>query len=739
MSLLFEYAVSEFSLDEASLYSGEAHRQETESTDVPVRPIAEFARHHDSLTDPENAWTCIPLHEPDDATPTDEYVAYTEHEVRGQIFVVGDDDGHQAISADEFGSTTLAQRIRFWHSDYLPETVPAGYDAPLDDHEMPTNPVDPGQLFEEFAAYVEAERDATRAANRDRVASKSARAIYLQGGSAIPSLTGQGATDGAYRFRVELDPELADERDDDWAFFVEHEFGIYEGNEVLIHSPDEDAPDDFPLAAEVERIRGLNVWLTLDWTEIDDSGLVGTALTSDREFGISALLNPVPFDREHEAVEELADRPLAAVLAGERPVTFSHDAAARSETLDTDLNQEQQLAAKYALLADDLFCIHGPPGTGKTRTLLEIVRRAVDAGEEVLVCADSNQAVDNLVAGGSELDDVDEQSLHAYSQHGSGEFVLDRVNAGRSPREVVRTRYGAVEERPQVVAATNSSAATIQREFDLVVLDEATQSTCTASCIPLSRASRVVLAGDHRQLPPFSATEEPPESSYGLSLFEHLYAEGGVYEGVGLQLKTQYRMHRDIASFPNRRFYDRTLRNGQRVEPLPDTPAVEGYNIGGPVEVVDHSYANETEGRMVVHLVDEVLEHVPAEEIGIITPYAAQVRLVRRLLSEHVPSASEITVDTVDSFQGSEKTAILVSLVRSNSDGNVGFLGRPEDGPRRLNVALTRARRYCAVVGDFHTLRYENEHKCVDLYQDFYDYFDRVLGLNHVDPAFISL
>ncbi|SEP02543.1 AAA domain-containing protein [Halogranum amylolyticum] len=142
---------------------------------------------------------------------------------------------------------------------------------------------------------------------------------------------------------------------------------------------------------------------------------------------------------------------------------------------------------------------------------------------------------------------------------------------------------------------------------------------------------------------------------------------------------------------------------------------------------------------MVVHLITDLLEDVPAAEIGIITPYAAQVRLLRRMLSEHVAVASDISVDTIDSFQGSEKTAILISLVRSNSDGDIGFLGRSEDGPRRLNVALTRAQRYCAVVGDFHTLRYENNDKCTDLYQDFYDYFDTVLGLNAVDPTFLSL
>ncbi|SEP02529.1 AAA domain-containing protein [Halogranum amylolyticum] len=435
MSLLFEHAVEAFSPAEASLYAVTAHALETGSTDIPVRPIAEFACHHDSLHDTENEWTCIPLHGPDDATLTDEYVAYTDHAVRGPIFIVQGEDGHEPITADEFGATKLARRIRYWHSDYLPETLPAGYDAPLNNHEGPSNPIESDRLFEEFAEYVNKERNATRVANRDRVASKSARAIYTQGGAAIPSLAARGTTDGEYQFRVELDPELEAERNDDWAFFVEHEFGIYEGNEVLINSPNGDAPNEFPVAATVSRIRGLNVWLTLDWTDIDASGVIDTYLTSDREFGVSELLNPVPFDREREAIEALSEHRLSDVLAGTRPVTFSNDAAARSDTFDAELNQEQELAAKYALLADDLFCIHGPPGTGKTRTLLEIVRRAVDAGEDVLVCADSNQAVDNLVVGASTPDDVDAQSLHAYSQHGGGEFVLDRVNAARSPTQ----------------------------------------------------------------------------------------------------------------------------------------------------------------------------------------------------------------------------------------------------------------------------------------------------------------
>jgi len=739
MSLLFEYAVSQFSPERGSLAVADTSDFAATGDVVPVRPIAEFAGHHDSLSHPNRDWICIPLHEPDSAVPTDEYVAYTDHDVRGQIFLVEQDGEYEPVPADEFGRTELATRIRFWHSDYLPDTYPPGYDSPLDDHEDPRNPSDPELLLDEFEEYVRAEREATRDGNRELASKTSARALCARGEAAIPSLTCRGQDDGMYKFRVELDADRQDERDGQWAYFVENEFGIYQGNEVLLHRPDDATSGAFPIPASVDRIRGLTVWLTVDWSSVSESAAVGSTLRSGGVFGLSALLNPVPFDRELDAIEELKTHSSGDILAGERPVTFSNEAAAQSNSFDTELNQEQQLAVDYALLADDLFCIHGPPGTGKTRTLVEIVRRAVEAGEDVLVCADSNQAVDNLLLGSSTRDGLDAQSLHAHGQHGDGEFVLNRVNATRSQSSLVREEYVDVPDRADVVAATNSSAATIPRDFDLLVLDEATQSTCTASCIPLVRADRVVLAGDHRQLPPFSATEDPPESSYGLSLFEHLYAIGGVYEGVGLQLKTQYRMHRDIAYFSNREFYDRTLRNGKAIDPLPERPAIEGYNVGGSIDVIDHSRANETEARLVVHLIQDLLEDVPASEIGVITPYTAHVRLVTELLDDHVETADDITVDTIDSFQGSEKTAIILSLVRSNSDGDIGFLGRDIDGPRRLNVALTRAQRYCAVIGDFHTLRYDAPGKCTDLYQDFHDYFDTTGRLNHVDPAFIPV
>jgi superfamily I DNA and/or RNA helicase len=131
---------------------------------------------------------------------------------------------------------------------------------------------------------------------------------------------------------------------------------------------------------------------------------------------------------------------------------------------------------------------------------------------------------------------------------------------------------------------------------------------------------------------------------------------------------------------------------------------------------------------------------VPPEEIGVITPYTAQVDRIRDVLGDELgDDADGVTVDTIDSFQGSERTAVVLSLVRSNGDGDIGFLGRADDGPRRLNVALTRAKRYCAVVADWHTLRYDADGKCTDRYREFYRFFDSTGRLSSPDPEFIPV
>ncbi|MDQ2051664.1 AAA domain-containing protein [Natronolimnohabitans sp. A-GB9] len=750
MSLLFESAIGEFDLSSAALHSPADETFEPVRDDpIPIDGIVEYASYHDQLSHPEkDSWIVIPLHTRNSAALSGEYLAFTEHALHGDVFIYNDGDDYASVDQDTFAVSSLADRVRFWHSDYAPDDPPSYFDSPIAEREPPRNPLsddnDTDSFFDELESFVQAEMDAQRDENRAKAAASTPKALRTEGFGAVPSLASLGhPEDGVYRFRID-DGQV--DRQHDTHRVIQSEFRIFEGNEVLLHPPSkEHSPDAFPIPATVDAIEGLTVSLAIDWYTIENRSTVGAFLRQKRrDFALTQLLNPVPYERELAAIARVRERDdQCALLTGDTAVTFGDTAGVKSSQQDVELNQEQELAVSCALLADHLFCIHGPPGTGKTRTLVEVVRRSVEAGDDVLVCADSNQAVDNLVAGSSTATETDDRSLHAHAQHGAGEFVLRRVNASRSSNEVVSTQYATCDGLADVVAATNSSAATLEREFDVLVLDEATQATCTASCIPLARADKVILAGDHKQLPPFSATEEPPESAAGLSLFEHLYADGGIYEGVGIQLRTQYRMHRDIAWFPNSRFYDRALRQGRDVTALEEQPAFVGYDIGGSETTIDHSKRNDAEVRLVAHIVGELLADaaLSPSEVSVITPYTAQANAIREKLSRYLDSGRDITVDTIDSFQGSEKVAIVISLVRSNTTGETGFLGRPIDGPRRLNVAMTRAQRFCAIIGDWYTLRSSADGTDEDtgLYDDLYSFLENTRRLRQVEPEFIPV
>lgn len=751
MTLLLDHAVTAFPFAEASLATpseGELNPEACEAT-IPVSVIGGNAVERDEMSHPNrNEWWRIPLHERESAELTHEHIIYTEHELRGELFIYSDGDGDtEHITAEDFRTTPLARQIRFWHADHVPTDSPSYHSAPLSSQEEARNPLDmePDDFFGSLLSFIEHEREAQRQQNLERAVRRPTPQIQSDGGDAAPDLICQGQAQDVI-FRFEAQPEGSDGTGADIDYrYVQSTFGIYEGNEVLIRSPTPDsAPERFPLQATVTDITRENIYVKLDREAVNDVE-VKSHLGHERSgFGLVSILNPVPFDREKSGVELVRDgTQFRDVFTGDTPLTFTNSAAADSEQCDPELNQDQQSAVELALSADHLFCIHGPPGTGKTRTLVEIIRRATRAKRDVLVCADSNRAVDNIVTGSSTEDELDERSLHAHAQHEGDEFILSRNNAARSSEDLVRNAYGSVDGHADVVASTNGSAAKLDRTFDLVVIDEATQATITSTCIPMARGKRAVLAGDHRQLPPYSATEEPPtelaSSGTGASLFEHIYSDGGVYEGVGIPLRTQYRMNRAIARYPNRRFYDNILESGRTIPSLPDKPALVGYDIGGSETSVRSSTANPTEARLVSHLIDELLarDDLTGADIGVITPYTAQKSEIESALPDE--GDGNITVDTIDAFQGSEKPVILISLVRSNSDGRVGFLGRPEDGPRRINVALTRAQRFCAVIGDWRTLTRERDEndKCADLYRSLRTHLDDTGRFRHVEPEFI--
>ena len=263
-------------------------------------------------------------------------------------------------------------------------------------------------------------------------------------------------------------------------------------------------------------------------------------------------------------------------------------------------------------------------------------------------------------------------------------------------------------------------------QFDLAVIDEACQSTEPGCWIPLLRSQRVVLAGDHCQLPPTIISREAAAEGFQLSLFERLMLQ---HQHLHRQLTIQYRMHQDIMAFSSREFYHDTLVAAPEVsehllgqlghvqeEHLTMTP-VEFYDTAGAgfdeeKEPDGDSRRNPREAQLVELKVRSLLAAgLTPHDVAVIAPYAAQARLLRQNLA-----IENLEIDTVDGFQGREKEVIIITLVRSNLHGVIGFLS----DDRRMNVALTRARRKLLVIGDSATL---GSHP---FYQRLLEYFEEI-------------
>ena len=434
--------------------------------------------------------------------------------------------------------------------------------------------------------------------------------------------------------------------------------------------------------------------------------------------------------------------------------------APRSES-QNHLNASQQSAITFALATKDVAVIHGPPGTGKTTTVAELIRQAVARGERVLACAPSNHAVDNLLGMLMALGELPVRIGHpARVDPNLRDRALDllvRKHAdARQARKFAKDAFALFQqadkwtkEKPQpgekaalrrearallkeartfedlaaerilddarIVCGTLTGVAghTLgARRFDLAVIDEAGQSTEPASWLPLLRSEKVVLAGDHRQLPATVISPEAAAKGLGISLMERIAEHYG--SQIAKLLTVQYRMNAAIMRFSNEEFYGGALVAHESVgnhllsdlegvtrEPLTETPVkfidTAGASYDEQLEEESGSRRNRQEADLVVKYVRRLLAAgVPAASVGVITAYRAQVRLLREKLAD-VP---ELEVDSVDGFQGREKEAIVISFVRSNPEGEIGFLGET----RRTNVAFTRARRCLIAIGDSATL-----------------------------------
>ncbi|MDZ7617482.1 MAG: AAA domain-containing protein [Patescibacteria group bacterium] len=465
---------------------------------------------------------------------------------------------------------------------------------------------------------------------------------------------------------------------------------------------------------------------------------------------------------------------LRDVLVGRRQPEFGVDPEVRP--LDRNLNPVQREAVQFALSGRDVALIHGPPGTGKTVTLVEVIRQAVRRGRKVLVCAPSNLAVDNLferLLGYSEravrlghparvlpqlrdhtLDLLVErhrdvrlarkfvkQAVSLFREADRHTRAAPKPGAKRQLREDAKSLMadarrmemqavdGILDSASVLCATTTALDSRVlgDRRFDLAVIDEACQSTEPGCWIPLLRCDRVVLAGDHCQLPPTVVSREAAAGGFGTSMFERLLALHG--SPIAQRLTVQYRMHESIMGFSSAEFYDGQLQADPSVAAhrLADIAGVsDGPFTRSPVEFIDtagasfdedrepdgESRLNRREAELASRKVHELLDHgVRPADIAVIAPYAAQVRLLRERLPE-----PGLEIDSVDGFQGREKEAVVISLVRSNMKGEIGFLS----DVRRTNVALTRARRKLIVIGDSATLGRE------PFYQRMLEYFEAI-------------
>jgi len=429
---------------------------------------------------------------------------------------------------------------------------------------------------------------------------------------------------------------------------------------------------------------------------------------------------------------------------------------------DDHLNESQQHAVNGSLGAQLISVVHGPPGTGKTTTLVELVRHTTARGLKVLVSAPSNGAVDlltrklhetginvirigNVTRIGDHIADlcldekirkhkdwqhikqvkIEAETAHREASKYKRKFGnQERMNRGLLYKEARQLKNWArdLEERlveqvlsdAQVVCATligcaNRSISDLH--FDVVVIDEASQALEPESWTAILKADKVVMAGDHHQLPPTVKSMKAREQRFEETLLDRLTDH---IEQTYL-LDTQYRMHSKILNFSNELFYGGSLKTAasvsSRISLHREEPIVyidtSGCGFDEEINVETLSKYNRQEYLIVREHIMSLGSLLEGQSIGIISPYKAQVQLIRREIEEdQALQKLNIEVNSIDGFQGQERDVIYISLVRSNDRGELGFL----TDYRRLNVAMTRAREKLVIIGDMATLGFDKRY-----------------------------
>ena len=441
------------------------------------------------------------------------------------------------------------------------------------------------------------------------------------------------------------------------------------------------------------------------------------------------------------------------------------------------LNATQEEAVNKVLRAKNVAIVHGPPGTGKTTTLVEAIYETLRRENQVLVCAQSNMAVDwiseklvdrgiNVLRIGNPSRVNDKMLSFTYERrfeaHPEYEMLwalrkaIREVKANRKSgdrkfhQKIERLKERATEieirinndlfAEARVIACTlvgSSNRLLNGQKFRTLFIDEAAQALEAACWIPIRRVSRVILAGDHCQLPPTIKSYEALKAGLGKTLMERIVENKP--EVVTL-LKMQYRMNEEIMRFSSDWFYHNQVESSPDVKfrsildldiPMTwvDTSQFvfpEESGISFKEEFVGESFGriNKAEAELTMMALQHYFEKIGKErilqeriDVGVISPYRAQVQYLRRQLKNREffkPFRDLISVNTVDGFQGQERDIILISLVRANDEGQIGFLR----DLRRMNVAITRARMKLIILGDASTL---TRHP---FYKKLYEYID---------------
>ena len=528
------------------------------------------------------------------------------------------------------------------------------------------------------------------------------------------------------------------------------------------------------------KLQYLSFTATVSYAEQDrmvvalpDSGRIVDLQRQDA-LGVQLFFDETSYRLMFEALDRVI-RARSGRLADLRDIFYTKAPASRY-TFDAMrfpwLNASQEKAVNEVLWAKDVAVVHGPPGTGKTTTLVEAIFETLRRESQVLVCAQSNMAVDwiseklvdrgiNVLRIGNPtrvndkmlsftyerrfeahpdypqlwsirkaIRELRQQRKHADSWHQK----MDRLKSRATELEL-RIRSSLFGEA-RVIASTLTGAANRVLEgekYSTLFIDEAAQALEAACWIAIRKAGRVILAGDHCQLPPTVKSIMALKGGLGKTLMERIVENKP--ETVTL-LKMQYRMNEQIMKFSSEWFYHGMVESAPTVSHRGildyDTPMmwIDTAECDGKEEFVGENFGriNRAEAELTLQTLQQYLEKIGKQrileesiDVGIISPYRAQVQLLRKELRKREffrPYRHLLTVNTVDGFQGQERDIILISLVRSNDGGDIGFLR----DLRRMNVAITRARMKLIILGSSETM---TSHP---FYKKLYEYVGQLKG-----------